>query len=97
MVINGRKVSVPATDHVFTLSGNGTVTLVQSNPQDNSSYTYSGTVTVLEDTSELLKFECAVSDGGTSSPTYILSIRKADGTVTCSSDKSPEFGLQKMR
>jgi len=95
MVINGRKVPVPAIDHKFLVKDNGEVALQQTSLEDNSRVYYDGTYRILESQDGYVKLECTLSDGNSSSPVYILKINAAEQTALCSGTSQPDFTLQK--
>jgi hypothetical protein len=97
MVVNGNKVSVPSSDFKFILKENNLVSLQQTNQEDNSRYYYDGVVKLLNETNEAIEIECSLSDGNTSSPTYILLINKLDKTAICKGKDEPEFKLTKIK
>jgi hypothetical protein len=95
MVINGNKVPVPSIDYKFLIKENNTISLQQTNLEDNSRVYYDGTYTIIFDDDQIFKIECSLSDGQSSNPTYFLSINKNDKKGICSGSNEPEFYIEK--
>lgn len=95
MVINGNKISVPSIDFKFLIKEDNTVSLQQTNLEDNSRDYYEGTVKILSDNASEVKVECALSDGHSSKPTYTLTINKTNKKANCAGTNEPEFQLEK--
>jgi hypothetical protein len=94
MIISGNKVSFPSSDYKFLLKENNVVSLQQTNLEDNSRVFYDGTFKILNEDTETIKIECSLSDGKSSSPTYTLSLKKADKKGICIGNNEPEFTVE---
>jgi len=97
MVINGNKISVPSIDYKFLIKENSVVNLQQINLEDNSRVYYDGTYKIISDAGDKIKIECALSDGQTSNPTYVLVINKSDKKGNCIGSNEPEFSIEKTK
>lgn len=95
MIINGNKVRVPSIDFKFVLKESGIVRLHLRNLEDNSKVYYHGTITVLNNASDIIKLECSLGDGHSSNLTYTLVINKLAKSATCIGNNEPEVKLQK--
>lgn len=96
MIVGGNKISVPSIDYKFLLKENNIIRLQQTNLEDNSRVYYNGSIKIIENITDVIKLECSLSDGKSSSPTYIIVINKYDKNVNCIGNNEPEFNLKKI-
>lgn len=76
MVISGNKIPVPACEWMFIFEGENFISIEQTCKDDNSSYYYDGTYSIINDYSSEVEIECYVSDGAGSNPEISLVINK---------------------
>lgn len=96
LVINGIRIIMPALDFQLTLMESGKSKLVHTNKEDGSSVHYTGEISVIEENEYHLLIDCRMTDGGTSSPAYILMLEKKTGVLTCRSSNEPPVQLQRI-
>jgi hypothetical protein len=97
LVINGNKIPVPSIDYKFLLKEKNMVSLQQINLEDNSRVYYDGIYKIISNDSDANKIECSLSDGHSSTPTYVLTINKNDKKGFCTSNNEPEFSIKKIK
>jgi hypothetical protein len=94
LIIAGNKVSVPSSDFKFLLKENNVVSMQQTSLEDNSRFYYDGTYKTLNEDEENIKIECTLSDGNSSNPTFVLSIKKSEKKGICIGKNQPEFSIE---
>jgi hypothetical protein len=96
MIVAGNKIAVPSSDFKFLLKEDNIVSLQQTNLEDNSRTYYEGSFKIIDDATDVIKIECSLNDGKSSSPTYNLVINKSDKKTNCIGSSEPEFILEKI-
>jgi hypothetical protein len=66
----------------------------QTSLEDNSRFYYDGTYKTLNEDEENIKIECTLSDGNSSNPTFVLSIKKSEKKGICIGKNQPEFSIE---
>lgn len=96
-IVNGKKITIPSIDYKFILAKEGSVSLQQTNLDDNTRYYYEGTFTMIDSEEKWTKLECSLSDGEYANPIYILTIWPLEDKALCqSSNNEPDIMLKKM-
>jgi hypothetical protein len=96
MIVAGNKIAVPSSDFKFLLKEDNIVSLQQTNLEDNSRTYYEGSFKITDDATDVIKIECSLNDGKSSSPTYNLVINKSDKKTNCIGNSEPDFILEKI-
>lgn len=97
MIVNGKTIPIPSIDHKFILEKGGSVSLQQTNMEDNTRYYYEGSFSIIEREEKWKKIECSLSDGEYSNPTYILTIWPLEDKALSQKSNEPDFMLKKIK
>lgn len=63
MIVNGQRIRIPSTTETFVIAEDNKVGYAQTSSEDNQRYNYTGTYKILEESSEMFKIACSLSDG----------------------------------
>jgi hypothetical protein len=97
MIVNGKTIPIPSIDHKFILGKGGSVSLQQTNMEDNTRYYYEGSFTITDIKEEWKKIECSLSDGEYSNPTYTLTIWPLEDKALSQKNNEPDLMLKKIK
>jgi hypothetical protein len=94
LIIAGNKVPVPSSDFKFLLKENNVVSMQQTSLEVNSRFYYDGTYKILNEDEGNIKIKCTLSDGNSSNPTFVLSLKKSEKKGICIGKNQPEFPIE---
>ena len=74
MIINGQRIRIPSSIETFVIAEDNKIGYAQTDTEDNKTYNYTGTYKILEESSDMVKIKCSLSDGKYSNQNITLEI-----------------------
>tara|TARA_B100001287_G_C22686426_1_gene533946 strand:- start:1996 stop:2487 length:492 start_codon:yes stop_codon:yes gene_type:complete len=74
VIINGQRIRIPSSIETFVIAKDNKVGYAQTDTEDNKTYNFTGTYKILEESSDMVKIKCSLSDGKYSNQNITLEI-----------------------
>ena len=74
MIVNGQRIRIPSSIETFVIAEDNKIGYAQTDTEDNKTYNYTGTYKILEESSDVVKIKCSLSDGKYSNLNITLEI-----------------------